>query len=218
MKLLIEVGAYDGSDSLRFHANGYRVFSFEPKKDLYEDLVNKTRTLENYTVIPKAVCLTNGKTRFNICKKGGASSILSFKSDNELIKHWSSDRTDIQYSGNSYEVETIRLDTFIEEYGLQNDQIDYIHIDAQGVDLECLMSLGKYLVNVVEGVLETVIDINKSIYIEQNLNTLDNIKQFLIDNNFKIVSINSNDITGCEYNVYFHKKDFHKKELKEEIS
>ena len=39
MKTLIEVGAFDGSDSLRYHNEGYQVFTFEPKKDLYEDLV-----------------------------------------------------------------------------------------------------------------------------------------------------------------------------------
>jgi hypothetical protein len=51
------------------------------------------------------------------------------------MKTWTRHRTDIHYSGQSYEVETTRLDTFIEENNLQNDTIDYIHIDAQGVDL-----------------------------------------------------------------------------------
>lgn len=204
-KTMIEVGAYDGSDSLRFHQNGYRVFTFEPKKDLYDALVERTKNLPEYTVISKAVCSTNGKTMFNICNSGGASSILSFKSTNELIKHWSSQRTDIHYSGVSYEVETIRLDTFIEEQGLQDTKIDYIHIDAQGVDLECLMSLGKYIKNVAEGVLETVVDVSKSIYVEQKLNTLDNIKKYLSDSGFVITSIQSNDMTGCEYNVSFRR-------------
>lgn len=204
MKLLIEVGAFDGSDSLRYHANGFRVFTFEPKKDLYNALVERTGALENYTVIQKAVCLFNGKTQFNICKLGGASSILTFKPENELNNHWSN-RTDIHYSGESYEVETTRLDTFIEEHGLQDEQIDFIHIDAQGVDLECLMSLGRYIKNVKEGVLETVINIDKSIYVEQKTNTYENIQGFLGDNGFKITSVQSNDITGCEYNIFFKK-------------
>ena len=57
MKTLIEVGAFDGSDSLRYHNNGYIVYTFEPKKDLYINLLNKTKDLTNYTVIPKAVSL-----------------------------------------------------------------------------------------------------------------------------------------------------------------
>jgi FkbM family methyltransferase len=205
MKLLIEVGAYDGGDSLNYYNNGYKVFTFEPKKDLYENLINRTKDLSNYTVIPKAVCLTNGKTLFNICQSGGASSILPFRSDDELNDIWSIHRQDVHYSGVSYEVETTRLDTFIEENGLQETIIDFIHIDAQGVDLDVLKSLGKYISNVSAGVVETVIDENKSIYMNQSENTLENVKQFLTLNNFNIKNIESNDITSCEYNVYFSK-------------
>ncbi len=203
MKTLIEVGAYDGTDSLHFYNQGFRVFTFEPKKDLYENLVARTKHLQNYTVTPKAVCSFNGKTTFNICKAGGASSILPFKSDEELVETWSANRTDVQYSGQSYEVETTRLDTFIEQNGLQNTIIDYVHIDAQGVDLECLMSMGKYIANVKAGVLETVIDPKKSIYVSQDTNTLDNITTFLHDNDFTITRVDGNDATGCEYNVFF---------------
>lgn len=205
MKTLIEVGAYDGSDSLKYHNNGYIVYTFEPKKDLFNNLINKTKHLTNYTIIPKAVSLINGTTKLNICKAGGASSILSFRPDHELVETWTNNRTDIQYSGISYDVETIRLDTFIEEYGLQDTIIDFIHIDAQGVDLDCLKSLGKYITNVLAGVIETIKDKNKSIYINQEDNTLDNVREFLSLNGFKIVRIDSNDDTNCEYNVYFEK-------------
>lgn len=80
-------------------------------------------------------------------KGGGASSILKFKDNETLIKHWGKNCSDIHYSGLSYEVETTRLDTFIEEQGLVNTIIDFIHIDAQGVDLDCLKSVGKYIKN-----------------------------------------------------------------------
>jgi FkbM family methyltransferase len=203
MKTLIEIGAFDGTDSLRFHSQGYRVFTFEPKKDLYENLIHKTKHLENYTVTPKAVCLDNGTTIFHICKEGGASSILPFRCNKKLVKTWTAKRTDIHYSGKSYEVETIRLDTFIEQNSLENDIIDYIHIDAQGVDLDCLKSLGKYLVNVQEGVLETVMNKEKSIYRNQDSNIYENVKEFLESNGFKITKIESNDKTACEYNIYF---------------
>lgn len=205
MKTLIEVGAYDGRDSLNYHKNGYTVYTFEPKKDLFQNLVNKTKHLTNYTVISKAVSLVNGITQFNICKEGGASSILPFRSEDELNKTWSSQRTDIHFSGISYDVETTRLDTFIEEYGLQNQIIDFIHIDAQGVDLDCLKSMGHYIKNVLAGVVETVIDKNKSIYIGQEDNTLENVSIFLESNGFKIKNIQRNDNTDCEFNVYFEK-------------
>lgn len=203
MKLLIEVGAFDGSDSIRYHRDGYVVYTFEPKTDLYQQLVNNTKRLQNYTVIKKAVCLTDGKTQFNICKSGGASSILPFRTDEELNNTWTVHGQDVHYSGTSYEVETTRLDTFIEEYGLQDTIIDFLHIDAQGVDLDVLKSLGKYIKNLTAGVVETVIDEQKSIYVNQNENTLKNVKMFLETNGFKIDRIDSNDITSCEYNVLF---------------
>jgi FkbM family methyltransferase len=205
MPTLIEVGGYDGEDSLRYHSRGYSVYTFEPKKDLFQNILDKTKHLSNYTVIPKAVSLHNGTVKFNICKSGGASSILPFRPDDVLIEHWTSNRTDIHYSGTSYDVETTRLDTFIEENNLQDTVIDFIHIDAQGVDLDCLKSLGKYISNVVAGVVETVKDTNKSIYIGQEDNTLDTVTEFLLMHGFKIEHIQSNDNTNCEFNVYFKK-------------
>jgi hypothetical protein len=202
-KLLIEVGAYDGKDGLAFYNNGYEVYTFEPKKDLFEDLYERKKHLNNYTVIEKAVCLSDGKTTFNICKSGGASSILPFKSDNELFQTWPG-RPDVLYSGESYDVDTIRLDTFIEENGLQYRTIDYIHVDAQGVDLDVLQSLGKYIGNVKEGVIETVIYEEKIIYVdENNNNVLKNVETFLKENNFEITNVKSNDGQNCEFNVYF---------------
>jgi FkbM family methyltransferase len=200
-KLLIEVGAYDGSNSLKYYNNGYTVYTFEPNKICYNYIKNKTSHLLNYNVINNAVCLYNGETEFNICKEGGASSLLNFKSDSELNNIWKN-REDIHYSGNSYKVETIRLDTFIENYNLQNKIIDYIHIDAQGVDLDVLKSLGKYIKNFKEGFVEIVIDISKTIYINQTNNYI-GLKLFLEENNFRIYRVEQNDKTMCEYNVYF---------------
>jgi FkbM family methyltransferase len=208
MKLLIEVGAYNGEDSLRYHSNGYRVFTFEPKRDLYTSLVERTKHLSNYTVIPKAVSLENGITKFNICKFGGASSILPFRPEEELKRTWSEARTDIHYSGESYDVETTRLDTFVEGYHLETTPIDFLHIDAQGVDLDCLKSLGKYISNVQAGVVETVKEKEKSIYIGQDENTLHNVEDFLTKHGFRITNVESNDSTQCEYNVFFKDSKF----------
>lgn len=43
MKLLIEIGTYDGTDSLRYYYNGYKVYTFEPNKDLYEKYLKKQK-------------------------------------------------------------------------------------------------------------------------------------------------------------------------------
>lgn len=202
MKTLIEVGAYDGSDSLVYHSCGYNVITFEPKKDLYNLLLAKTKHLTNYKVVPKAVSLHNGTTQFNICKFGGASSILPFRSDTELNQTWGLHRQDVHWSGESYPVETIRLDTYIKENGMEDTVIDFLHIDAQGVDLDVLKSLGVFISNVLAGVVETVMDTEKSIYQNQT-NNYQGVREFLQTNGFKIDLVQNNDNTNCEYNIYF---------------
>jgi fibrillarin-like rRNA methylase len=58
---------------------------------------------------------------------------------------------------------------------------------------------------VENGVLETIIEPHKSIYINQDSITFDNVKLFLETNGFKIIKVESNDVTNCEYNVFFSK-------------
>jgi FkbM family methyltransferase len=203
-KLLIEVGACDGTDSLKFYKNNYRVYSFEPHNEFFKALQEKTKNMDDFIVVNKAVSLTDGTVKFNVCASGGASSLLSFKEDKELLKHWGSHRTDVLYSGTSYDVESTRLDTFIEENHLENKTIDYLHVDAQGLDLDVLKSLGKYISNVQEGVIETASSVEKAIYIGQT-NVTTEATKWLEENNFSIQSIQRNDFTDCEYNIYFRR-------------
>ena len=203
--LMIEVGSYDGSDSIRFHNMGYDVIAFEPKKDLYDAIVKRTESLPRYRVVNKAVSLVNGEIDFHLCADGGASSILPFKSDDELNKHWTPQRYDIHYSGTSYKVQSTRLDTFLEENGLTETSIDYLHIDAQGADLDVMKSLGQYVSRVKEGVLETCYSLDKAIYSGQN-DDVDSVRLWLINNGFAITHIEPNDVTNCECNVYFKRR------------
>lgn len=203
-KLMIEVGAFNGEDSIDFYKRNYRVFTFEPKEDLFLILSENTCYLDDYVVINKAVSLIDGEVDFNICKEGGASSILTFKSEEELTKEWG-DRSDIFYANETYKVKSTRLDTFIEENNLMDTPIDYIHIDAQGVDLDVLKSMGKYINNVLEGVIESAFTSEKTIYVEQN-NTLETATKWLIENGFEITTIKVNDPTCCECNIYFKRK------------
>jgi FkbM family methyltransferase len=202
--LMIEVGAFDGKDSLEMHSKGYEVVTFEPKHSLAQSLKEKTSDLPLYKVIEKAVSNFNGKTMFYECVHGGASSILKFRSDEELNKHWTPQRSDIHYSGISYEVDVTRLDTFLINENMKDRTIDFLHIDAQGVDLEVLQGLGSLIKNVKKGVLETVKNVEKSIYIEQH-NTLKNVENFLSASGFKIDRVEGNDWTACEFNVFFAK-------------
>jgi hypothetical protein len=69
-----------------------------------------------------------------------------------------------------------------------------------------LKSLGKYITNVQEGILETVKEPSKTIYLNQNDNILIYVEQFLLTNGFKITNVSSNDPTNCEFNVHFKRE------------
>lgn len=203
--LVLDVGSYDGQDGLAWHAKGYDVIAFEPKRDLYEALVERTKHLAQATpffrVVNKAVSCTDGEVEFHLCVSGGASSILPFKPDAVLDAHWSPDRTDIHSAGVSYTVQSTRLDTFLESEGLADRPL-YVHIDAQGVDLDVLKSLGRYISNVRAGVLETCYSLEKAIYSAQT-DTVLTVQAWLAGVGCMVERVSPNDVTGCECNVYF---------------
>lgn len=204
-KIMIEVGSCHGEDGLRFYNNNYKVFCFEPNKESFKKIRQKVKSLEDFKLFNKAISSKNGKAILNIANCLGACSLLSFKSDNELKKHWGEKYKKVCFSGKTQEVETIRLDTFIEQQKLEESIIDYLWIDAQGMDFEVLKSLGKYIKNLKEGVLEAVYFEEKSIYLNKNSNKIYDIKKFLEENNFKIEKIENNDKQNCEFNIYFKK-------------
>jgi hypothetical protein len=84
---------------------------------------------------------------------------------------------------------------------LQLDEIDYLHIDAQGMDLSVLRSLGRYLSKVKGGVLEAPINEKKKIY--QGSHTCDEAILFLLNNGFRVTDVEKNDIEGNEVNIHF---------------
>jgi FkbM family methyltransferase len=206
--VVLDVGSFNGDDGLAWYTKGYNVIAFEPKRDLYESLAAKMQHLATRTpyfhVVNKAVSLTDGEVDFHLCAAGGASSILPFKSDPELDKHWTPRRTDMRYSGVSYKVSSTRLDPFLEEAGLANEPIEYLHVDAQGVDLDVLKSLGRYIANVQAGVVETCYQLDKAIYATQT-DDVQGVWKWLTEQGFTVDRIQPNDDTKCECNVYFRK-------------
>ena len=201
-KLLIEVGAYDGSSSLNYHRKGYEVITFEPKRDLFEKLQTKTSHLLDYAVHNYAISDINGEVDFHISRSGGASSLLPFKASTELVKHWGDDRWDVHDSNESYIVRSLRLQTFIESNNLTNREIDFIHVDAQGMDLKVLQSLGGYIANVREGVIEAASTMETAIYDGQT-STVQVCEDWLKSYGFRIKAVNGNDANSCEVNIFF---------------
>ncbi len=202
-KVVFDVGANNGNDTIPLAKNNKNitVYAFEPTPELFSLLCEKTKDTPNYKITNKAVSNYNGKSTFYISGKAdwGCSSLNQF--NDNLDKTWSG-RTDFCVT-DTIEVDVITLKNFIIDNNI--DTIDYLHVDAQGNDLEVLYGLEEYIKIVKEGVIEMPICHDTKLYKNQKYLLSDAIL-FLTQNNFKIISIKPNDIHGNEFNIYFTSK------------
>lgn len=198
-KIKIEVGANNGQDTIKLATSDSIVYAFEPTREL---LLNKLWPLsdkyKNIHIIPFAVTDENSFKTFNIAANAdwGCSSLYEFSDDIE--KKWPN-RPDFKKT-HSYKVPTITLYDFCNLYGINT--IDFLHIDAQGADYNVLLSLRDKISIVKEGTVEVAYKVD--LYSNTN-NKIDDVRKFLIDNGFKIVSEVANDVVGAEVNIRFIK-------------
>jgi FkbM family methyltransferase len=143
----IDVGAHLGETTLH-HASrnpGLRIFAFEPNLRAAAGLMGRA---SNYVVIPMAVAEQDGHAEFHINRFDAASSLLPMSE--EVRKTW--------VGGAALAVEsmatvpTVRLDTFMGLVGIE--KVDYLKIDAQGMDLAVIRSAGSRLRDISRIMLE----------------------------------------------------------------
>ena len=95
--------------------------------------------LPNFFVVPLAVTETDGCAELNINSYADASSLLPL--DEQGVRNWVGAQ-DLR-TVDKVTVGTIRLDTFLNLAEIQT--VDYLKIDAQGMDLEVVRSAGNRL-------------------------------------------------------------------------
>jgi FkbM family methyltransferase len=177
---IVEVGAFDGYDTLIYsQIKNSKVWCFEPVPELYEYLTYKFKDNDNVIVINKAVSNFNGKAIFNIATGPGSFASSSLYK----LSQFGMDNTCIKFV-EEIEVDVIRMDTFINEYGI--GKIDYFHCDAQGNDHKVLKSFGNKISIIEQGQVE--VDYKGSIYNSDN--SIEKVIDYLKYNNFKITNIN----------------------------
>lgn len=206
MTTCIEVGANQGTDTDRFIEQYDRVFAFEPIQELCNKLWEKYRFNSKVMVFPWAIDIENAFKNFNVSigYDWGSSSLFDFDYDNLRGGNWVSDDPDF-YRGDmethhSYLVPTITLYDFVTMYNI--NKIDYLHIDAQGNDINVLRSL-KHKINIVEaGILE--VGCGLDIY-KNTDNRVETAITFLNENGFKITN-SFVQTEGHEINLFFERK------------
>lgn len=197
-KIIFDVGANDCKTFLQQVKDDAftHVHAFEPTPRLCDFIRQNYSHLRNLHFNPFAVGDVEDIKYFNIAGQAdwGCSSLLEFS--DKSITDWEG-RDDFQVT-RVEQVRVIRLDKYIEENKI--GKIDFLHVDTQGYDLRVLEGLGKYLSIVKEGMVEAAAK-PEILYYGQN--SLEETKNFLEKNGFKIISITNNDHLGNEVNIHF---------------
>lgn len=149
-RIWIDVGAHLGERTIKFARRNpsLLIYAFEPNLKLAAQRIG---LLPNFVVIPMAVAQKNGCADFYINTCDAASSLLPFHS--EGLQRWIG-REELSVE-RTVSVPTIRLDTFME--WMQIPEVEYLKVDAQGMDLSVIKSAGERLRDIRKITLEVAI-------------------------------------------------------------
>jgi FkbM family methyltransferase len=144
--VIVEAGAYDGSDTQKMVARWPRctIHAFEPLPEIYERLEKNTGHLSPVYRYPFALSDHNGTALFYVSEKPSHPGIASQAGS----LHAPKDRLDHSplIFPRTTEVATITLDTWANENAIEC--IDLLWLDTQGHELVILQAAPKMLQNI----------------------------------------------------------------------
>lgn len=192
-----------------------RVIAFEPIPELRAIILEKKKASKilNLEVREEAILDVPGEVTLNISDKGdwGISSVLSLDQKNiENHDYWAT-RKDLEFA-NEIKVFARTLQDVLQELEIQ--EVSFIKIDCQGVDLKVLGSLGT--IKVKAGMLEAPTTKRSSLYIGEPdlLTNLETITRL----GYTVCKIKPNDPACAEVNIYFEAPPHHLEEIEMELS
>jgi FkbM family methyltransferase len=143
----IDVGAHRGETTLGYanHNPRLKIYALEPNLQVAASLMGRA---PNYIVVPIAVSEKDGSADFHINTFDQASSLLPLSE--EAVRTWVGVENHVEQS--IITVPTIRLDTFMDLMAIE--QVAYLKIDAQGMDLAVVRSAGRRLRDILKITLE----------------------------------------------------------------
>ena len=142
-KVVLDIGAYDGGDSIRFKSRfpDARVIAFEADPDRYAVVAGNVEPL-GIACVNAAVCDRDGPVawyqahdaRFDSAKAGSQGSM--YRHSPECKQRYDF----VRQSPTPIGVEGIRIDTFCRRAGI--DDVDVAHIDVEGAEYDVVAGLG----------------------------------------------------------------------------
>ncbi len=192
----IDVGAHHGETTLNDAKlnPGLTIYALEPNLTAVAKLVGQA---PNYLVLPMAVSEKDGVCDFQVNKQDQASSLLAL--DEEERQSWK--------GGATLEIEsvrtvaTIRLDTLMRL--LEINSVDYLKVDAQGMDLAVVKSAGKRLGDIAKIKLEVALT-DKPLYC--GAGSKEEVTEFLQNAGFQLMKTEEQTF-GQEANLTFVRMD-----------
>ncbi len=178
--VIFEAGGHYGTDTTRFAEKwpGSRIISFEPNPNAFNKLLEKTKEMENVHVYNLAVNDYNGSAILNVCY-GTTGDNPIFEGASSLLEP--SVCMEVHYQGPKVEVPCVVLEDWCRSNGI--DQIDFMWLDLEGLELQALSSSPKLLEQA------------KVIYTETNffefrkgMTLFHELKKFLEDSGFRLLS------------------------------
>jgi len=196
VRTVFDVGANDGADSLplaRAFPN-IRFIAVEPTPELARKLKLESTDLHNYTVLACAVGRSDGVASLKIRRKNVHNSLEDIDPSSVAGVGRDVGEFDVQ---KEITVPVRTLKSLCEELDVK--AIDVLHVDAQGSDLDILISAGDLLETVEAGVVEAA----RRLHLYSNSVSRRRIVRFLTAHGFHIVRVSPNDRFNLEQNVFF---------------
>lgn len=188
----VDVGAHLGQITLDAALGNPRllVFAFEPNWTLARQLMG---CAANFVVLPMAISDTDGYADFLINSCDGSSSLVEMEESG--LVHWRDLGLKVK---SKVVVQTMRLDTFMRLSNLS--KIDYLKIDAEGVDLKVIQSAGDRLRDIRTIKLEVDVAPNR---LYQGAPSRDEVIEFMSKSGFVLVDTESQN-EGRQQNLTFY--------------
>lgn len=138
---ILHIGAHDCEERIDYNNIGItndKIYWVEAMKDKVDIMKKKYDDINIYNAIIDIE--DNKEVKFNITNNGASSSILEFGTH---AKHHPHVKMIDSYIGT-----TTRLDTLIETNNIPINNINFMNLDIQGVELRAIKSMEKYLTNI----------------------------------------------------------------------
>jgi FkbM family methyltransferase len=209
--MIIDVGANIGEFALEVAAKNPSdlVLAIEPISELAlkikKDAIDAGLT--NISVVEYAIDEVERFDYINVAEHDdfGVSSLLNFDENKVRSDEYWCNRSDL-YFDRKQPVEVKRLDSLLSGLLHNDEKINFIKVDAQGLDLNVLKSLGRYIEILQAGMIEVSVTTDRGLYRSENYD-LTIALSWLDSHGFKPYFLKPNDPASNEFNLYFCRKN-----------